>query len=171
MTIRIATVADAAAIAAVHVASWNTSYRGLIDEAYLASIDVAKRTASWTQRLTTNPAVQTIVAEHAGTIAGFCSAGPNRDATALHIRGEVYAIYLLEPAKGQGHGRELFATSLAWLREGGLDPVRVWVFADNPRARTFYERMGGVRVGEPKTIDLGGKAYAEVAYDWAEAVR
>ncbi len=171
MTVRIATPADAAAIAAVHVASWSSTYRGLIDDAYLASIDVVKRTASWQQRLTTNPATRTLVAELAGAIVGFCSAGPNRDAAALHIRGEVYAIYLREEAKGQGHGRALFAESMAWLRAGGLAPVRVWVFADNPRARTFYERMGGVRAGEPKSIDLGGKAYAEVAYDWPEAVR
>jgi L-amino acid N-acyltransferase YncA len=165
MTVRIATPDDAAAIAEVHVASWRSSYAGLVDAAYLAALDVGARTASW-QRLTANPATRTIVAEHAGAIVGFCSAGPNRDATALHIRGEVYAIYLREEAKGQGHCPALFSSSMVWLRAGDLAPVRVWVFAENPRARAFYERMGGTLTGDPKTFELGGKTYTEVAYDW-----
>lgn len=165
MTIRVATPADAPAIADVHVASWRSSYAALLDAAYLTSLDVAERTAAWNRRLA-NPALHTVVALAGEAIVGFSCAGPNRDASASHVRGEVYAIYLREEAKGQGLGRALFAASLDWLRAHRMWPLRVWVFAENPRARAFYAAMGGVLTGEPKKIELAGRAYAEVAYDW-----
>lgn len=169
MTLRAATPADAAAIAEVHVASWRSSYRGIIADAYLASLDIAARTAAWDKRLA-NPELLTLVVEDGGGIVGFCCAGPKRG-TDHACRGEVYAIYLLDSAKGQGHGRALWAETFAWLGERELSPVRVVVLAANPVARAFYERMGGVLTGEPGTLTLDGKTYGEVAYQFSIAVR
>lgn len=164
MTIRAATAADAAAIARVHIASWRSSYPGIIDDAYLAALDLAERTEAWNRRLA-NPALATVVTERDGELVGFSFAGPDRG-NRPDTRGEVYALYLLDGAKGQGLGRALFARSLAWLAEGGLVPVRVWVFVENERARAFYERMGGVLGIEAQAITLGGRSYGEVAYRW-----
>jgi ribosomal protein S18 acetylase RimI-like enzyme len=169
VTVRAATPADAAAIAEVHIASWRSSYRGVIDEAYLASLDVAARTAAWDKRLA-NAEILTLVSEDRGRVVGFCCAGANRGADPT-FRGEVYAIYLLDDAKGQGNGSALWRPTLAWLAERGLVPVRVEVLADNPVARGFYERMGGVLTGEPGSVTLAGKTYAEVAYLFPIAVR
>ena len=162
MTLRPAVAADAAAMAEVHVASWRSTYAGIIHDAFLASLDVAERTAAWTRRLA-NPALGAVVAERDGAIVGFSFVGPDRG-TDPDVRGEVYAIYLLEDAKGQGHGRALFTWSLDWLAARELVPVRVWVFTENPRARAFYERMGGVLSPETQSITLGDRGYAEVAY-------
>jgi len=162
VTVRAATPADAAAIASVHIASWRTSYRGIVADAYLASLDLSTRIAAWDKRLA-NVELSTLVAEARGRIVGFCCAGPSRTTDPTY-RGEVYAIYLLDEAKGQGHGRALWTQTVAWLGERGLAPVRVVVLADNPVARAFYERMGGVLTGSPGTLTLAGETYGEVAY-------
>ena len=39
----------------------------------------------------------------------------------------------------------------------------VWVLKKNPQGRGFYERLGGVRLGE-REITLGGTKLWEVAY-------
>ena len=169
MTIRAAIPADAAAIARVHIASWRSSYPGIIDDAYLASLDLAERTLAWNKRLA-NPALGTVVAEQGGEIVGFSFAGPDRGGKP-DARGEVYALYVVEENKGQGLGRALLEHSLAWLAASGLVPVRVWVFVENARARAFYERMGGVLGDEAQAITLGGRSYGEVAYRWYDTTR
>jgi hypothetical protein len=42
----------------------------------------------------------------------------------------------------------------------------VWVLKENP-ARGFYERMGGVKVGE-QMIEIGGATLPEIAFGWAD---
>jgi GNAT superfamily N-acetyltransferase len=165
--IRPATPDDAAGIAEVHVASWRTSYRGIVDDAYLASLDVTAQTARWTKRLA-QPAQHILVAAAPdGRLVGLCSAGAYRGSDPA-IRGELYAIYLLDDAKGQGTGRALFERTARWLAAEALVPFQVWVFLHNPAARAFYERMGGVLTGEPQHLVLADKPYAEVAYRWNE---
>ncbi|MFD0586338.1 hypothetical protein [Dactylosporangium darangshiense] len=47
MQIRRADVGDAAAIAHVHVQSWQSAYRGLITQDYLDGLDVGLRRQGW----------------------------------------------------------------------------------------------------------------------------
>lgn len=47
ITVRHATANDAAAIAQVHVASWQAAYRGLLPEALLVSLSVERRQRHW----------------------------------------------------------------------------------------------------------------------------
>lgn len=151
--IRRAVLADAAAMAAVHVASWESTYTGVLPASYIAERSLAVRHAFWRDRLIENdPAICIFVACQAdGTICGFASGG----------NGELYSLYLLEEAQGFGFGRLLVEAVLAELR--GERPVIVWVLGVNP-ARGFYEHMGGRLVAEKQTR-MGGELFTEVAYD------
>jgi hypothetical protein len=71
--IRVATVQDAGAIARVHVESWQTTYVGIVPEAYLASLDVVQREGSWREWLTLD--VDVFVAEMDGEVVGFIGGG------------------------------------------------------------------------------------------------
>jgi ribosomal protein S18 acetylase RimI-like enzyme len=149
IALRPARVEDAPAIAAVHVAAWRATYRGLFPDDVLDGLSVDEFTKRHAARLTNpNPAdarVWVAEAPHGpeGTrIVGFSIGGSARDADLPQGAGEVYAIYLLPDALGRGLGRDLFAHSLATLREQGKRAVVVWVAEANARARRFYEASG-----------------------------
>lgn len=165
-TIRPATPEDAEGLTHVHVRSWQSSYRGLLAQEYLDTLDAIERLAGWRRTLAQPETfgVYVAVAPDTGEIVGFCAVGNNRGSPPGYP-GELYAIYLLEEVKGLGVGRALFQEGLQWLREHGLWPVALWVLKDNTRARRFYERMGGHLAGE-QSITLGGVSYPEVAYGW-----
>jgi ribosomal protein S18 acetylase RimI-like enzyme len=168
MTLRAALPADAAAIARVHVASWRTTYPGMLPDGYLAGLDVEEYAARWSRTLE-DPygRSEVLVAEEAGGIVGFASCGRERDGDPRYD-GELYAIYLLSEAQGRGHGRALIQASAAALFERGWTSMVVWVLRDNARARLFYERMGGDYLRE-REIDFGfGVSVMEVAYLWPD---
>jgi hypothetical protein len=49
--IRPATLADAAAIAKVHVEAWRETYRGLVPDSVLAGLSVERGVRAWTDML------------------------------------------------------------------------------------------------------------------------
>ena len=161
--VREATIDDAEATARVHTLSWQTSYRGLLPDSVLDALDVDVRAEKRRARMENATGVFLVGCDAEGEIVGFCDAGPSREPG--EIRGEVYAIYLLDSAKRHGLGRALFERAMTWLRDRSLVPVSVWVFEDNPGARRFYEAMGGQLEGR-SDITIGGDMYMEVSYVW-----
>ena len=140
--IRDATAADAAAIAGIHVRSWQSAYRGMIDDDVLDGLSVAGRTSAWTERLR-SPRAQgaipfTLVAERDEQLLGFCHAARLDDDAAATI-GALY----LEPGQLRiGLGSTLLRAALDRLRAADLDDVVLWVLAANHGARAFYGRFG-----------------------------
>jgi GNAT superfamily N-acetyltransferase len=169
-TIRLAAPKDAEELTRVHVRSWQSSYRGLLAQEFLDTINANERLAGWRKTLAQPElfGVYVAAAPDTGEIAGFCGVGKSRGSPAGYP-GEIYAIYLLEEVKGLGVGRALFLEGQQWLRERGLWPAALWVLRDNTRARRFYERMGGQLAGE-QSITIGGVSYPEVAYSWGAPI-
>lgn len=161
--VRHAGAEDARAIAAVHVASWRTTYRGLLPDDFLDSLDVAAYESRW-RRILEDGSGRVYVAEDGRDIVGFASGGRER-AGEDGFEGELYAIYVLAEAQGRGHGRRLVQAVVSGLRELGLRDMIVWVLRDNPGARRFYERLGGVFVRE-QPITIGSTVLQEVSYGW-----
>src|SRR5262249_56164441 len=83
--LRVATPADAPAIARVHVASWRTTYPGMLPDSYLAAMDVRDYTGRWARALSSpvSPGTVTVV-EEGGGIVGFASSGRQRHAHQPH---------------------------------------------------------------------------------------
>lgn len=166
MTIREARPEDARAIAEVHVASWRTTYAGIIPDDYLARLSVETRQRMWHDVLTRpdHPGC-TYVAEEDGRIVGFASGGPNRGDDPGYT-GELYGIYLLRERQGNGTGRALVRAVANRIANSGMTSMLVWVLAGNP-SRGFYEALGGRYVRE-QPIEIGGQPYSEVAYGWPD---
>ncbi len=177
-SVRRAIPEDAESIARVHVESWQSSYRGILPETFLAAMSVEERTKHWRRNLAepdgsiagissaAPPGHATFVGVGVGgDIVGFCSAGPNRGG-AQQFAGEVYAIYLLDSARRQGLGGALFHEAASWLAARQLEPVVVWVLADNRPAREFYRAIGG-RELEQRLITIAAISYSEVAYGFS----
>jgi len=171
-------IGDAHAIAQVHVAGWQQGYRGLIDQAYLDSLDVADRTRRWIDILQGHEMV--LVHEDGGRVNAFATFGPSHDVDIPEAAGEVYGLYVHPEAWGQGVGGALLAMVVAQLLagkqagapnaapgtqsmrspSGEAAPLVLWTLEGNRRARRFYERQGWVADGTTRQDQRPGQGGA-----------
>jgi ribosomal protein S18 acetylase RimI-like enzyme len=166
-SVRLAVPDDAAAIAELHVRSWQWAYRGQIPDDYLDGLtaELPERTARRREYLTLpRPDHRTWVAERAGHVVGFAHTGPSHDPDMSEEVGFVYALYLDPVVIGTGVGRTLFDYAIEDLMVRGFPAATLWVLASNTRARHFYEAAGWQPDGATKTEDLRGFPLVEVRY-------
>ena len=166
--IRRAVPEDAVGIARVHVGSWRETYRGILPDALLDGLSEEARVRLWDGLLARGEGDEFVAVSGDG-ILGFASGGPQRDAglRGAGFEGEVLAIYLLRAAQGRGIGRALMGAVADAVAARGMRGLALWVLEANAPARGFYERMGGVAVGE-KVERRGEAALREVAYGWPD---
>lgn len=158
-TIRRASLADARAIAAVKVLSWQATYVGVVPQPLLDSMDVDEHARMW-ERWLSQQANAVFVAEQDAEVVGFVNVGPSHDHDGM---GELYAIYVRPDRWGTGAGLALMKAGVAWLADRWQKAI-LWVAEDNPRARRFYERYGWV-AGTTRVVDvLPGAPVPEVQY-------
>jgi GNAT superfamily N-acetyltransferase len=158
VTVRAARPEDAHGIAGVHVRTWQAAYRHAFPAEVLDRLSVAGRKATWRERL---DAVTSIwVAVEGEAIIGFAAAGPSRTQEDI---AELYAIYVLPDHWGSGAAHELMAAAIGWFREERFTTAILWVLADNPRARRFYEREGW-RLDGARTEVVHGVEVEEALY-------
>ena len=162
MQVRQAQAADAAAIAAVHVSSWEGAYRGMVPDEALDRRTVARQTLMWEELLggagdpvdRARPWV--VVAVHGDAVVGFGSVNvPSRDDDADERTAEISALYV-EPGQWRhGVGAALMEAMLGEVADRGCADLTLWVLEPNLRARTFYERCGFADDGGRQTIGEG----------------
>jgi ribosomal protein S18 acetylase RimI-like enzyme len=144
----------------VHARSWQSAYEHVFGAERLAGIDVARRQAMW-ERALANSERDVFVFEEDGAIVAFVGSFPSRDSDADGELGEIYA---LPEAWGKGVGHELMTACLGALRERGYADAILYVLAENPRARAFYEREGWTLDGTEKTDEFLGVRVRELRY-------
>ena len=164
--LREAVPADAPALASVHTAIWRETYAGLMPPDFLHRMtDGAareRRTVRWAANVE-DPAHLVLVAEQAGKVVAFASAGPPNDHPG--IEAELYTLYALKAAHGQGLGRALLREVMARLLARGQRSLALWVLADNP-TRGWYVRQGGREAGEKVVALPDGGELHEVRLVW-----
>lgn len=171
MFLRPAVPADADALAAVHVTSWAETYPGLMPDDFLAHMTGPqmrqRRAAHWERTLAEGLEVVT-VAEQAGQVVAFAGAGATRLHTAIpgDYDAELFTLYALKAAQGQGLGRALLRATATALLERGFTGLAVWVLGVNP-TRTFYAHLGATELGR-KTEEVPGGVLTEVALGWRD---
>jgi len=170
VALRKATLDDAEVIGALHVASWRESYAGIVPDEMLAGLSARERAAMWSKALAAQFGGRAvIVAEDDRQVIGFGSCGRQRDQTLTNagFSGEFRAIYILRSHQGQGVGRSLMAAMAKELPAAGHTAASLWVLRENKPARAFYDKMGGIVVGE-KIEDWPGALLVEDAYGWRD---
>lgn len=168
--IRRATPADAAPIAAVDVAAWHSTYRGMIADEHIEARTVERRTERWGEILRGDGSVAMVAEEERDggpIVIGFVQGGSNR-ATAPPFDtfdAELNGLYLLGTHQRSGIGRRLVGELADALAELGHRSLILWVLVENERARRFYENLGGRLIGEAD-FEIDGVAYPDAAYAW-----
>jgi hypothetical protein len=179
LLIRAAALEDAEAIAALHVASWRDSFRGMIPDSVLDGPMLDERLPMWRQALTTMPSGRfVLVATEPGPgelgpegepprIAGFASGGRRRgrERANLAFDAEIYTLYIAEARRGQNLGCRLMASMALRLQLFGHGSVMLWTLQANMPGRAFYEGLGGRPVG-PREEWFAGTPLREVGYGW-----
>lgn len=145
-TLRLAMPPDADALGALGGRAWRATYPGIVPEPVLDEW-IEGAAAGWHQAFVTQPAEtewRPWVAERDGRILGYATTSRARSnwLPPPEGAGELTNLYLEPEAIGTGVGHLLFEHAVADLRERGFNPLVVWAFRDNERARRFYERMG-----------------------------
>ena len=97
MLVRPARPEDAAAVAAVHVRTWQAAYEHVFGAERLAAIDHTRRRALAERAIASGGVA--VAVDDDGSVVGFVSVGPSSD---VDGEGELYAIYVLPEAWGSG---------------------------------------------------------------------
>ena len=178
ISIRRALPADAAAIAAVHVAAWRSAYAGLLPDGYLANLSESRLTVFYRRNLLARQegeAVFVAVAREgdASLVVGFASGGRTRRigmgrsglaGSSGLAEGEVATLYVLDDWREHNLGRRLLRATAAHLAAIGCRSAMLWVLSENP-SRWFYQHLGGRRVAV-ETTRVGGSPVEQSAMLW-----
>lgn len=162
-----ATLADARAVAQIHVDSWRAAYREILPADYLASLSLDAREAMWRQAIAGGDTSLLVAkaGDEGGDVAGWLSFAACRDAGAPATQAEIWALYVAPQAWATGIGRQLWARARGLMRDQGYTTCSLWVFPQNERAIRFY-RAAGFEPGPlpEQTFELGGRQLREACY-------
>jgi ribosomal protein S18 acetylase RimI-like enzyme len=163
IVVRRARIADAAAIGAVHVAAWRSTYPGILPDTYLARMSATRKAREYESAIAGGASVIVAAPETgAPRIVGFTTAGPAR------VRGigdgEIDTLYVLDDWRDQGIGRRLLRAAAKDLAGRGCTSAFLWVLRDNP-SRFFYQHLGGQPAMQGES-HVAGVAVPQVAYCW-----
>lgn len=160
--VRQAKVDDALEIARVQTTSWQSSYRGILPDSILDTMDVGRRASMRREILLDGSALNLVAYDVTHKdLVGFCNAAVSRRGGPTV--GELYEIYIVDYAKRYGLGRELLESALDWCRENEMTQMIVWVLENNAHARRFYAAMGGEPAGRVQS-SVRGFPVIEVSY-------
>src|SRR6185312_17276499 len=119
MRVRRAGVDDAAAVADIHVRSWQVGYEHVFGADKLATLRVEQRLPRWREILAGDEQVCLLAEDDAGRVLGWCTLAASRDSD-LENAGEVWGIYAAPEAWGSGAATALMAAGVETLRELGF---------------------------------------------------
>lgn len=143
VSLRRASVSDAAAIAPFHLHCWHDAYAVLVPQDSLDRLDRDDRVQRWHDRLS-RYGDTTVLALDDDVLVGRASVGPSGDATPLPPT-ELCSLYVARSHQRAGLGRLLLTSAL------DAQAASLWVFEGNAPARAFYENSGWRANGERRT--------------------
>lgn len=147
-TVRAATIADAAAIARLHLRAWRDTYKGLATVEAFDIMDEAFRHKRW-QRVLSEPGQHqlAVMAEHQGVLVGIGLSGAPRHPI-FGGRGEIRSLYVDPGYKRRGLGRLLLRHLGSNLADHGYGGAALGVVVGNDPAIAFYQSLGARSVGQ-----------------------
>lgn len=157
---------DAPAIAALHIESWRSAYRGLLPDDFLDGPVVEDRVRLWNARMPAPDLHRRLVLKAVadGALVGFvCVLLDEEPAWGalldnLHVKPEL---------RGLGIGRRLFREARDWVSVAAPGQrMHLTVIEGNLEARRFYDRHGGAIVERKIKEVIPGTRLTILRYVW-----
>ncbi len=169
ITIRRAVAEDIPMLAHINIASWHSTYRGLVADETLDSMKSEEYLKKWEHIIAMQEKGDRsafVAEDENGTVIGYANCGKSRHGK-FPFEGELYAIYLLKEAQGKGVGKKLFYRAVEDMKERGIASFLLFVLSSNTASRKFYESfLPDFTAQETITIDNG--QYCDFCYGWSD---
>ncbi len=176
MIVRAATRDDCDAIAALHAASWQSTYRSILSDDYLDHQVTEDRQDLWAARFVKFDEKKHHVAVAVDDV-------PDPAVPTLAIAGFVCVLLDEEPELGalldnlhvspqrhrQGIGRRLMARAAHWV--AAMQPgwsMHLWVYQGNTKTVTFYRSTGGNEVDRRTIVTPAGNRAEVLRFEWPD---
>ena len=156
---------DIESVVSIQIEGWKSAYKGIVDSDFLDALNKEERIKKMEKNYMENGFV---VAEIEGKIVGFCRYidNNNRSPEIRNADCELAAIYVKPELKYKGIGTKLVNYVKEEFRKKGKTKMIIWCLKDNEPSKKFYSKMGGKVIRE-KMIEIGGKEYKEVCFEYA----
>lgn len=161
--IREAKLEDVFAMAKINYDWWTQSYRGIIEDSFLDTIDLKTKQERMVEFMKNDDwkSVRLVyVADW--KIVWFVHGGEKRD-NDIDYEAEIYAIYVDPSIQGKGIGKALMNAIGETSHFKDKTSFYLWTLKDKPETRWFYEKLWG-KVFTEKEQEIGGKKYSMVGY-------
>lgn len=153
--IRKGTYEDLASVVHITVICWNQTYKGLLDDEYLASMNEKEMLKQQQMNFADN----LLVLEDHNNIVGFIRYG---ESELYENKGQIYALYILSEYQKFGFGKKLLFNAFDILKMSGYSEIVLGCLVDNP-ANGFYDHLGG-KLFEKKDSKLGEMTISQNMY-------
>lgn len=156
MTVRIARLSDAAAIAAI--------YAPYVLETAISFEEIPPSEAAMAERMAdTLQAHPFLVWEAGGSVLGYAYAGPHSGRAAYRWSANV-SVYVAPDTHRRGVGRALYAALFAILRRQGFHSLYAGITLPNEKSVGLHEAMGFTPVGIYREVGFKFGRWHDVGY-------
>ena len=159
--IRLNRLEDQEGMAKIKVDSWQHTYKNIIEQKYLDSLNYEEQTNKYIDSFDEYKNT-VLVAEDTNNhkIIGYAcfSTEPNEFADS-----ELISLYLDPKHTKKGIGTSLFREVTKELKKYNKKTMILWCIKENKNAIKFYEKLGGIKTYD-KMAKIGNKVYQEYGY-------
>ena len=159
--IRLNRIEDQEGMARIKVDCWQDTYKNIIDQSYLDSLNYEIQTNKYIDSFDEYKNM-VLVAEDVNDhkIIGYScfSTDANEYADA-----ELISLYIDKKYVRRGVGTSLLRETIKELKKYNKKTMMLWCIKENKNAIKFYEKMGGIKVFD-KMAKIGNKVYQEYGY-------
>lgn len=155
---------DYPAIANLHTISWQQHYHGIFSKYFLNNQVERNRWVLWHRRMSVPLENQRVtVAIHDNALVGFACLFLDDDPVFGSLLDN---LHVAASHHGLGIGRSLIETCARQLLSSNTSKLYLWVFEKNEKAKSFYERLGGIHVENIETKLEDGSSAVACRYVW-----
>ncbi len=140
---------DETHLAYIQTESWKAAFRNILPEEILQKTTEINRATAMYKRLLDEHTGNGYILEVNGIPHCIAWWDKARDDDMTDY-AELICIHSLQDNWRKGYGTKMMKKVLGDIKDAGYTKAMLWVFADNDRARKFYEARGFVTYGKTK---------------------